>query len=516
MEESTQDRGEPCAPRMGDFNPRTGKVYYGNGVWDFPPPTTTSVVCTLGDAGGAGTLGASGQVMSTGADGRGKWVDAPSQEETKFMRLDGTLVTQTEMLQERKAAARELLKDEIASSLVMHKFKVPDNVAFYNGMLMIGNIRWQMKMDPIGHQGLKQDGDAAIQWRRFIKKLLSGREGNVTDYGGGKFDFVVKFKRVPGNNNESSRFRMISMPEHDCKAMVEVVYQCSQELLDQQDHVAFCFDVNEPDVIRFDANFPGVLSVRINLPSTCDEVERKQFLLPPSADALKAYAGIIALVKGKKPYKATIDDTGHLVRTYDGDPKPASEEEPSNVMTLTEIVQQSGTSLAHDGRDTRVMVDGKRHRTLVVGPALKGQADQAESWSLFVQALREKARAWNCIDNEDVITYKWITDHKVPQTRPYSVLQMFFRDEHRGRDPMMNIQYNPSLSPVDDTQISHHTLWIEFDRDGKDTLSIESDFLGLAVIEFHVPLIQKAAEEPVKRADDAFDCHPNLLVVRRI
>lgn len=498
MEESTQDRGEPCAPRMGDFNPRTGKVYYGNGVWDFPPPTTTSVVCTLGDAGGAGTLGTSGQVMSTGADGRGQWVDPAKPSPHAVTKEQVGLGT--------------LDKPKIPP-MTSYQFMIPENVRTYNGMLAIGNIRWQLKMDPIGEHKLKHEGEMAQRWRAFIKELLNRYRDNVTEYPDGRFDVVIRFTRVTGEANESSMLVLHSGIESSYTRLVVVNYKCPKNPTTEQDHVAFCFDPKEPDVVRFDANFDGLLGLTI---SSVADLDDSKYLLPPSADMLKFYAGLAGVVKGKKPYKATIDDTGHLVRTYNRDPEPVSKQEPSNVMTLTEIVQQSGTSLAHDGRDTRVMVDGKRHRTLVVGPALTGQADQAESWSLFVQALREKARAWNCIDNEDVITYKWITDHKVPQTRPYSVLQMFFRDEQRGRDPMMNIQYNPSLSPVDDTQISHHTLWIEFDRDGKDTLSIESDFLGLAVIEFHVPLIQKAAEEPVKCADDAFDCHPNLLVVRRI
>lgn len=517
-EESTQDRGEPCAPRLGDFNPSTGKVYYGNGVWDYPP-TTTSTVAAGGGAGGCsnassamacagGASGGDGKVTVMGFGNRVKpnagksgqvyvhgqgWMDPP--------KVSPCAVT-------KEQVGLGFLDKPKIPPMTSYQFMVPENVRAYNGMLAIGNIRWQLKMDPIGEHKLKHEGEMAQRWRAFIKELLIKYRDSVTEYPDGRFDVAIKFTRVTGEANESSMLVLQSGIENGYTRLVEVRYKCPKNSEIQQDRVAFYFDPKEPDVVRFDANFDGLLGLTI---SSVADLDDSKYLLPPSADTLKAYAGIIAFINGKKPYKATVDDTGHLVRVYDRDPEPTSEQQPSNVMTLTEMVQQSGTSLAHDGRDTRVMVDGKRHRTLVVGPA-----DQAESWSLFVQELREKAKAWNCIDNEDVITYKWITDHKVPQTLPYSVLPMFFRDEQRGRDPMMSIQYNPSLSPVDDTQISHHTLWIEFDRDGKDTLSIESDFLGLAVIEFHVPLIQKAADEPVKRADDAFDCHPNLLVVRRI
>jgi hypothetical protein len=593
--ESTQDRGEPTGPSLGDLNPQTGKVYMGNGHWEFPagtglpaaafggcdtsPGTLGSVggtaailggggggsggtaVATGGGGGGGGTLigmsdqaGKAGQIFKVGVG----WVDPPRKniEEPRFMRIDGTAVTQSEAAEERKAAARELLADEMAAAgkifangvwidapkvnpcavtkeqvglpkehrnmppLANYQFAIPANVHEHHGMLMIGNIRWQLRMDPIGEYKQQMDGEMAQRWRAFIKHLISG--GVITDYGDGRFDVVMKFNRLTGQADESSVFRAFSMPDYGFASMISVEYQCPLNPSSRQDHVAFCFDTREPDVIRFDANFPGVKSVLISTPAVPDDLAGKAFLFPPCADLLKRYAGIVALVKDKKPYKATIDDTGHLVRTYDeqiatvrsGNYTRGPEVPPmSEDFTLGSfVVPLTGPSLEKG----RLAFDGKRYRLPIDGSMF--YPDDPESWSRWVEYLRFPAKFFKFIDNEDVITLKWDVNQadRAATRHPDFEMRKYFSCFGLPLEPMLTFTFDHSVTPCDKEGFSHHTVWIELDRDGKDTLSIEFDFQGMRSVDIIVPKYRAPEVVPDPVESTALDCHPNLHVVRPI
>lgn len=145
----------------------------------------------------------------------------------------------------------------------------------------------------------------------------------------------------------------------------------------------------------------------------------------------------------------------------------------------------------------------------------------ASIWSSYLGTLRAVARHWDVLSDEDVITLKWTYCPPDDPVKGELVDMTFYTatDGIGGRSEMLNFKYDGSASGAHSKNPVDMTITMSLDRDGKDVISIEHDFDGLQFVRFNLPMpcdeLEADPADLLPKKPAAFECHPNLGVVRR-
>jgi hypothetical protein len=142
-------------------------------------------------------------------------------------------------------------------------------------------------------------------------------------------------------------------------------------------------------------------------------------------------------------------------------------------------------------------------------------------WKSFLGTLRNVAKAQDCIDNEDVITWRFsFCPLEMPKAGDVQDVDFITCVDGLGAySTMIKAKFDAFECGATPTEPADMTFLMSFDRDGEDVLSIEHNFLGLRNLTFYIndfgdsPLEDPADAQPQRR--EPLESQPNLMVVAK-